>query len=291
MIAPLQKVWMGINDAEHSPAQSQAAMVGPLRISRLKLVEVLGLLDAMRSAGQQHSVSFCEANLLVAALEDPTIAQALNESDLILPDGMIVMLWARANGQRLPERIPGPGFMLAACEHGLSRGYRHYFYGGEEGVADELAMRLQAQFPGLIVAGTYCPPFRPLTADEEVDLYRQIEAARPDLLWVGLGGPKQALWMSRHKGKLPAPIMLGVGAAFDFHSGRVPWAPLWIRKIGMEWAFRALTGGRRLFLRNLRCVPLAFFSLLSSLSKGKAFQRSPTQQSEPAKGGRDANAK
>jgi N-acetylglucosaminyldiphosphoundecaprenol N-acetyl-beta-D-mannosaminyltransferase len=144
--------------------------------------------------------------------------------------------------------------MLDACQYGLAKGWRHFFYGGAEGVAEKLAWRLGERFPGLQVAGTWCPPFRSLTPEEEASARQTIEDARPDLLWVGLGGPKQEFWIAQHLGRINVPVMLAVGAAFDFHSGNRAWAPPWIRQIGMEWAYRAATGGRKTFLRNVRCV-------------------------------------
>ncbi|OPZ01351.1 MAG: putative N-acetylmannosaminyltransferase [candidate division BRC1 bacterium ADurb.BinA364] len=155
---------------------------------------------------------------------------------------------------RVPERTPGPSFLLRACEFGLSRGYRHFFYGGAEGVPQRLAERLRQRYPGIQIVGAYSPPFRELTEAEEAEVKEMIEAARPHLLWVGLGGPKQNLWMASHVGKIGVPVMLGVGAAFDFHSGNRLWAPAWIRKCGLEWLFRTFTGGRATFRRNIWCL-------------------------------------
>jgi N-acetylglucosaminyldiphosphoundecaprenol N-acetyl-beta-D-mannosaminyltransferase len=200
------------------------------------------------------SVCFCEGNLYSSARAQPAVVEALADATLVFADGMSVFWLARLTGRTVPERVPGPSFLLSACEYGVAAGWRHYFLGGEEGVADALAARLCEQFPGLQVAGTACPPFRDLTEEEEAELLARIEAAEPDLLWVGLGGPKQELWMARQRGRLRVPIMLGVGAAFDFHSQNRPWAPAWVRRLGLEWLFRMLTGGFRTFCRNVRCV-------------------------------------
>jgi N-acetylglucosaminyldiphosphoundecaprenol N-acetyl-beta-D-mannosaminyltransferase len=128
--------------------------------------------------------------------------------------------------------------------------YRHYFYGGAPGVAERLAEKMH-RVHGIRVAGTYCPPFRPLTEDEEADLESKVRASAPDLLWVGLSTPKQERWMYAHRGRLGTPVLLGVGAAFDFHSGAVEQAPAWMRENGLEWFFRLMVDRKRLWRRYL----------------------------------------
>ena len=144
--------------------------------------------------------------------------------------------------------------LLAACKHGVSRGWRHYFYGGHEGVAEELRSRLTALYPGLQVVGATSPPFRELTPEEIQALAQELREKRVDFLWVALGGKRQETWMRQHLGHLPVPVMLGVGAAFDFHTERQRWAPHWMQHWGLEWLWRFCTGGKRLFKRNLLCV-------------------------------------
>ncbi|MCE5230696.1 WecB/TagA/CpsF family glycosyltransferase [bacterium] len=242
--------------------ESKQRLLGPVRIDSLDMPEALARLDEMLAGTERRYVSFCDANLFVQAHRDPIFAEVLNRSGMTFADGVLMTILARLIGKPLPRRLPGPSFMLAVCNHGIKRGYRHFFFGGAEGVAQDLEKKLTEKYPGLIVAGVYTPPFRPLTADEEEDLRRRVREARPDLVWVGLGGPKQVFWMADHLAALDAPVMLGVGAAFDFHTGRVPWAPRWIRTIGMEWAYRMATGGRRVFRRNLECVPQAFLLMM-----------------------------
>jgi N-acetylglucosaminyldiphosphoundecaprenol N-acetyl-beta-D-mannosaminyltransferase len=218
--------------------------------------QALGRVEGFIADGGRRYVCFCEANLLAHADRNSRTAAALNRAGMVLADGVALTALARLAGTPLPARVPGPSFLPAACEYGLTRGWRHFFYGGGEGVAEKLAASLSGRFPGLIVAGTSTPPFRALDAQEEEALGRTIRDARPHLLWVALGGPKQELWMADHVGRLDVPVMLGVGAAFDFHSGRRVWAPRWIRAAGMEWLFRTLTGGRRTLFRNAWCVPI-----------------------------------
>jgi N-acetylglucosaminyldiphosphoundecaprenol N-acetyl-beta-D-mannosaminyltransferase len=146
--------------------------------------------------------------------------------------------------------------MLAVCDAGRGTGVRHFFFGGGPGVADELAEKLTARFPGLEVVGTSTPPFRDLDATEATALREEIARLRPDIIWVGLGTPKQERFMARHWRELDAGVLIGVGAAFDFHSGRVRQAPRWIQRSGFEWLFRLCTEPRRLGPRYLKTNPL-----------------------------------
>ncbi len=224
--------------------------VGGAAVDVISRHRLPGRLDDLVESGSPHYVCFCEAHLCVRATREPDLRRILDRASLVLPDGVSMTLGARLLGRRLPDRLPGPTVMLDYCRHGLAAGRRHFFYGGAEGVATELASRLRERFPGLEVAGTFAPPFRPLTLAEQADVRRRIETARPDVLWVGLGAPKQERWMAEHVGRVGAPLMLGVGAAFDFHSGHRRWAPRWVRRLGLEWAYRGVTGGTRVLLRN-----------------------------------------
>jgi N-acetylglucosaminyldiphosphoundecaprenol N-acetyl-beta-D-mannosaminyltransferase len=146
--------------------------------------------------------------------------------------------------------------MLAACRRSLETGWRHYLYGGAEGVPELLAARLAERFPGLGIAGAFSPPFRPLTDAEDDEIVRRINATRPDIVWVGLSTPKQERWMASHLRRIEAPVMVGVGAAFDFHAGLKRQAPKWIQGSGLEWLFRLATEPRRLWRRYLRNNPV-----------------------------------
>jgi N-acetylglucosaminyldiphosphoundecaprenol N-acetyl-beta-D-mannosaminyltransferase len=238
--------------------------LGPVQVASATWAEALAHTEAQVREGGRHYFCFCEASLLSNVGGNADLARALHRADAVFPDGVALMLLARLRGKTLPERIPGPSFLLAACRHGVAHGWRHFFYGGAPGVAEALAARLREDFPGIAIAGTYSPPFRPLTEPEEKDIKHRIESSGAHLLWVCLGSPKQELWVAAQLGKIQVPLMLAVGAAFDFHSGHRPWAPAWVRSIGMEWAFRTLTGGRRTFLRNLRCVSVVAWILFKA---------------------------
>ena len=138
------------------------------------------------------------------------------------------------------HRLNGPILVLKACDYGQTRGLRHYFYGGGEGVAEKMSKKLTEKFPEMITAGTYCPPYRKLSFEEDEEIIAMINESKPDIVWVGLGLVKQERWIGEHLGKIDASWMVGVGGAFDYHSGNIPWAPKWIQIIGMEWLFRTI---------------------------------------------------
>jgi N-acetylglucosaminyldiphosphoundecaprenol N-acetyl-beta-D-mannosaminyltransferase len=169
-------------------------------------------------------------------------------ADVVEPDGMPLVLLARRRGIKA-QRVCGPDFMPALVERGVPLGRTHFFFGGAPGVPEELARRLGEAYPGLKVVGTMSPPFREPTAEEEEELVAEINAAKPDYVWVGLGAPKQDLWVASHRERLEASALLAVGAAFDFHSGRRRRAPHWMQRTGTEWLFRLLMEPRRLASR------------------------------------------
>jgi len=216
--------------------------------------QALQEVETLVEQNAEAYVCFFEANLFSRALLDGEVQRVINQAALVYPDGIAPALCAKLCTGAKFYRVPGPAFLLDACKRGISRNWRHFFLGGAEGDAEKLAKNLQKRFPGLQIAGTYCPPFRALTEAEESEIKRLVEESHADLLWVGLGGPKQEFFMNTHQGKIHVPVMLGVGAAFDFHSGTRPWAPWGIRRFGMEWVWRMISGGRRTFFRNLKCV-------------------------------------
>jgi len=172
-------------------------------------------------------------------------------ADITLPDGVGIIVAAHLLRYAHNGRVTGPTLMLKLCDWGRRKSYRHFFYGGTEGIAEQLAEKLSLMYPGLEIAGTYCPPFRPLSAEEDCAIIEQINSTCPDLVWVGLGAPKQEKWMADHLGKIEATAMIGVGAAFDFHSGNANWAPAWIRGFGLEWAYRLIREPKRMWRRNI----------------------------------------
>lgn len=208
------------------------------------------LVDAPASGARLH-VHFCTVHSVVEAHDDAALQAVLAAPDaLSFPDGVPLMWVGRAQGA-VVERVCGPDMMPALIERSLARGGRHFFYGGAPGVAERLAARLAERAPGLQVVGTYSPPFRALTEAEELSERAMINAARPDYVWVGLGAPKQDLWVARQRPYLDAAVLLAVGAAFDFHSGGLRRAPAWMQARGLEWAYRLYAEPRRLARRYL----------------------------------------
>ena len=186
---------------------------------------------------------------VMEAFHDSTFREVLNHCDLVVPDGTPLIWLGRLKSHNVTRRVYGPDLMLAFCDRGREKGVRHFFYGGEPGVPEQLARRLTDRFPGLAVAGTNSPPFRPMTLEEDEDVIAKINAAAPDVVWVGISTPKQERWMFTHRDRLNAPVLVGVGAAFDIHSGRKRQAPVWMREHGLEWFYRLLQEPRRLWRR------------------------------------------
>jgi N-acetylglucosaminyldiphosphoundecaprenol N-acetyl-beta-D-mannosaminyltransferase len=185
------------------------------------------------------------------AQHDSLLKKILNSADLVVPDGMPLVWLGRIRGHALERRVYGPELMLAFCERAERKRYRHFFYGGAPGVPERLAAALCDRLPSLQVVGTFSPPFRPLSAREDERIVATINAAAPDVLWVGLSTPKQERWMFEHREKLAVPVMVGVGAAFDINAGIKRQAPRWMRERGLEWFFRLLQEPRRLWRRYL----------------------------------------
>ena len=201
---------------------------------------------------------------------DPALRGILNHAFLNTPDGM-PMVWAgKLRGHREMNRVYGPDLMNLVCDWSRQKNYTHFFYGGADGVALELKRRLEEKFPGLKVVGTYTPPFRALNADEEAELVRTVAVLKPDMIWVGLSTPKQERFMAQYGPKLEATLMFGVGAAFDFHAGRVRQAPRWMQRSGLEWLFRLGCEPKRLWKRYLKNNPIflwKFFCQLAGVKK------------------------
>jgi len=188
---------------------------------------------------------------VMESYDDERVRAIHNRAFLVTPDGMPMVWLGRLRGHREMGRVYGPDLMLDVCEASCQHGFRHFFYGGTGGVAEELRRGLTRRFPGLQVVGTFEPPFRPLDPQEEQSLAQQVEAAAPDILWVGLSTPKQEKFMADYLPKLKVTLMFGVGAAFDFHAGRAPQAPAWMQRSGLEWFYRLCREPRRLWKRYL----------------------------------------
>lgn len=230
-------------------------------VSAIDMDQALAEIAVWVERRERHYVCVTGVHGVMESYRDAELRRIHNASGLTTPDGM-PMVWAgRRSGAAHMRRVYGPDLMLAVCQHAAEQGWSSYFYGGAAGVADRLAERLAERFPGLEVAGTSSPPFRTPTPAEDAATVEAIERAAPDLVWVGLGTPKQERWMAAHSGRLSAPVLLGVGAAFNIHAGLLPQAPRWMQRSGLEWLYR-LSREPRLASRYLRNNPRFLLEIL-----------------------------
>ena len=229
-----------------------------VRVNTAPFAHVLDKLLHAPESRDRVSLHFATVHTLVEAQGNAQLREALSQG-IVEPDGM-PLVWLGRRVARGVERVCGPDFMPAVIQGGIELGRTHYFYGGAPGVPEALAGRLAALYPGMRVAGTLSPPFRALSPAEEESIVARINTAEPDYVWVGLGAPKQDLWVAAHRSRLHAPVLLAVGAAFDFHAGTRRRAPRWMQRTGTEWLFRLASEPRRLAGRytrvNLRFVRL-----------------------------------
>ena len=211
---------------------------------------------------------------ILVAQKDSKYKDIINRAILCTPDGMPLVWCGWKAGFKDMDRVYGPDLMLRMMEIGTEHGIRHFLYGGKEGVADILKANMEAKFPGVQITGIYCPPFRELNDGERGELQQMVAEQKPDIIWVGIGAPKQERFMERYLPLLDTTMMCGVGAAFDFHAGKLAQAPRWMQRAGLEWFFRLTKEPRRLWRRYLLGNPL-FLWLLFCQWTGLRRYRSP----------------
>jgi N-acetylglucosaminyldiphosphoundecaprenol N-acetyl-beta-D-mannosaminyltransferase len=223
-----------------------------VRVDAVQIANVIEqMLEWIRNRSGCHWIAVTGMHGVMEARHDRLFMDVLNQADLVVPDGTPLVWLGRHHGYPLKRRVYGPELFSTFCEQTAAKGYRHFFYGGAPGVADDLAARFASLFPGMISAGSYCPPFRAVTAGEDSEIVETINRSQADIVWVGLSTPKQERWMFEHRDRLNVPVLVGVGAAFDFHTKRIAQAPAWMRENGLEWMFRLLREPRRLWRRYL----------------------------------------
>jgi N-acetylglucosaminyldiphosphoundecaprenol N-acetyl-beta-D-mannosaminyltransferase len=233
-----------------------------VQISAIDLEEAVVQLGTWINQGASTYVCVTGVHGVMESQRDHVLKSIHNHSGMTTPDGM-PMVWAsRWAGVRDARRVYGPDLMLAACAQAATAGWRSFFYGGKPGVASQLAANLEIWFPGLQVAGIHSPPFRDLTPAEDQQEVEMINATQPDLVWVGLSTPKQERWMANHLGRVDARVMIGVGAAFDIHSGNLAQAPKFVQRAGLEWLYRLGQEPERLWRRYLRNNPSFIFRIM-----------------------------
>lgn len=244
-----------------SRALPEKQLVAGVGISKTSYDEVVALCHqwaAERKISNPPLASYiCITSVhgIMMAHDNPDVAKFLNAADIATPDGMPVVWALRSFGARDQQRVYGPTLMLEICRNAARNGHRIFLYGGREETLQLLEARLKTQFPGLIVAGGYSPPFRLLTEAEDRDIRARITESDADIVFVGISTPKQEKWMYEHRAYFPGTTLIGVGAAFDFHAGRTRQAPPWMQRNGLEWLFRLAVEPRRLWKRYLLVTP------------------------------------
>lgn len=256
-----------MRDPPHDAAPRDWINLAGVRISAVNLRSAATrILDAVRD-GERGYVCIRDAHGIVRCQTDPALQKVHNHAFLVTPDGMPVVWALRLSGHGEADRVYGPDLMLALFDEGRQSGLRHFLYGGTPEVLAELESRLGARFPGAAIVGRHAPPFRPLSDAEEDDVVAEINGSGADIVWVGLGTPKQEKWMAHIRPRLDAAMLMGVGAAFDFHAGVKRQAPRFIQRSGFEWLFRAASEPRRLGARYAVTVP-SFLGLLCAQVTG-----------------------
>ncbi|MGD0912937.1 MAG: WecB/TagA/CpsF family glycosyltransferase [Terracidiphilus sp.] len=243
---------------------SSAAQCVHILGSRVHLVTSAGTVDQIESwiekpDGQCRRVVVTGFHGLWEAYKNPRLQQMLNSAELWVPDGIAPIWVARLRGHRGAERAPGADIMCEFLRRADQKKYRSYFYGDTENTLSALQAVLARKYPGHQIAGAFSPPFRPLTEQEDREVIERINAARPDVLWVGLGMPKQDIWIYERLEKLKVPVVMGVGAAFAFAAGTVSRCPEWVGRLGFEWVYRFLKEPRKLWRRDLLDGPRFLF--------------------------------
>jgi N-acetylglucosaminyldiphosphoundecaprenol N-acetyl-beta-D-mannosaminyltransferase len=228
--------------------------------------EVMGVMDRLVETREKGYFCAAPVHAVMVAQDDPATHAALSGSTLTVPDGMPLVWALNLMGEQLEDRVYGPELMLRYSRRCAEKGHRVWLYGGrDQGSLAQLALSLRKEHPGIQIIGGYSPPFRPLDREEEDAVIAEINEAKPDVLWVGIGVPKQEKWMAHMRSALDVPVMCGVGAAFDFHAGRISQAPEWMQRRGLEWIYRIAQEPRRLLPRYLWFNPRFVVSMARQL--------------------------
>jgi N-acetylglucosaminyldiphosphoundecaprenol N-acetyl-beta-D-mannosaminyltransferase len=232
-----------------------SAHVLGVKVSAVNLSTAVDMAEQAIDDGAPRYVCVAGVHGVMEAQSDPRLMRIFNDAFMTVPDGMPLTWVGRLQGHCEMDRVFGPDLMAALCEASIEKGYRHFLFGGRPGVAEQLREALQSKFPGLRIVGTYTPPLGPLTALQEDELLAQIIEAQPHILWIGISTPRQERFMASHVGLLPVPLMVGVGAAFDFHTGRIRDCAPWVKRAGLQWLHRMIQDPRRLWRRYLYTIP------------------------------------
>jgi N-acetylglucosaminyldiphosphoundecaprenol N-acetyl-beta-D-mannosaminyltransferase len=238
-----------------------------VKVSAINMSRAVGAADRWIRAGQPGYLCVTGVHGVMEAQKDYKFREILNCAMMNIPDGMPMSWVGRLQGFDDMDRVFGPDFMSEMCDLSLQRGFRHFLYGGQPGVAEKLKEALEKKFPGLQVVGTYTPPFRDLNTTEEGAVLAQLRNSRPHILWVGMSTPKQERFMAQYVDRLHVPLLVGVGAAFDYHTGLIRDCSPWIKRAGLQWLHRLAQDPRRLWRRYLRNNPAFVWNIALQLLK------------------------
>ncbi len=230
-----------------------------VRVHTVSIQIVLREIEHLIRNGGKGYITVTGVHGIMESQKSDSIKVAHNYSFLTVPDGMPLVYIGYLSGFSGMERCYGPDLMAAILKESVGKGYTHFLYGGREGVAETLKTFLEEKIPGVKIVGTFSPPFRTLNEQEREKLVETIEAVRPNIVWVGLSTPKQELFMYEYLPLLKTNLLIGVGAAFDFHTGKIKSAPRWMQKLALEWAYRLIQEPRRLWKRYLINNPLFIY--------------------------------
>ncbi len=237
-----------------------------VRVSAIDLEQAVALTDQWIATGRPGYVCLTGVHGVMEAQSDPELRRILNRASINAPDGMPMSWVGRLQGFKKMDRVFGPDFMAAVCKLAAERGYRIFLYGGKPGITEVLAETLQKRFPGLQIAGMYTPPFGPLSLEQEQDFCKLVRDSKPHILWVGLSTPKQERFMAQYAHRLQVPLLAGVGAAFDYHTGQIRDCSRWMKRAGLQWLHRLMQDPRRLWRRYLRNNPAFLWNIAWQLS-------------------------
>ncbi len=266
-------------DSDSEFVHDHANVLG-VNVSAIDLGRAVEMADRWIASDKRGYVCVTGVHGVMEAQADPKLQHILNHAFMNAPDGMPMSWVGRLQGFSKMDRVFGPDLMASLCQLSVERNYRNFLYGGQPGVAELLKKKLENRFPSLQIVGTYTPPFRDLTREEEEKIFGQLQTSRPHILWVGLSTPKQERFMARYIDLLQVPLLVGVGAAFDYHTGRINDCSAWVKRAGLQWLHRLLQDPRHLSKRYLKNNPAFLWKIGLQLSKLKRYPTSGNAHSE-----------
>lgn len=247
--------------------------ISGVRVSSVNINSACEIIEQWIINRERTYICIAPVSTIVDCQTNKEYLKIVNNAGMITPDGMPLAWLGKLRGDKDIQRTYGPDLMLTLCGISQKKGYKHYLYGGTGNTCQLLEGILKKQFPNLDIVGSFSPPYRPIHTEENAEIIEEINRANPDILWVGLGSPKQDFWMSRHREKLNVPVMIGIGAAFDFLSGNKKQAPKWMRDNGLEWLFRLISEPRRLWKRYIVGNSLFLYLIYKEFISGRLLRR------------------